>query len=656
MNDLRNKGSIRPINGKIHNLISSYTAGNILSVHQSISRPWQLLVLSAKTPAALDRISEDLLHRFREKPDLKINDVAFTLQAGRQLFPYRKSILCRNLQEAVYALENNDPRLIQKTEKKFKKPKVVFLLPDRGILAEQAKEIYQSEKVFREHFDQCAKLFKKTLGEDIREWLNQVNGDNNSECLLFAIEYALAQMWMAWGVKPSLFFGQGVGEFVGASLAGIYSLENTIKLLLNQESKDTVVPKTANIPLLADGITHGAFAPNEPTAMVELLREKSPIFLELGAPKVINELKQYNIENTANKLLLSTLPDPKEQQSGFQCLTDTVGKLYLADIKIDWKAFHKEQQVYRVALPTYSFEKQRYWFSDSFRTNNNAAHNSGNKPIIQQASVSPQNSFQNGAGQLNQPGQQIQNGFQSGAGQQNQPGQAIQNGFQNGAGQRNQPDQAIPQQQQVHPEVNQEALFQNIRCNEEKSGTVPQQVQQTLQTGIAATPSRQTEASQGAETISQTATEISQTTLCPVVGYLINTCEELLEISGIHEEDNLISLGGNSMFAMKLAANINKKFQTDISPHHLFSEPNIKALAKEIRRLSDIVPDLEPEAVQSVQSTAMDVFTTTDVPNSINGVAASEPLDQALEQKLEILESLTGEEIQKLLIRLESKR
>ena len=219
------------------------------------SRPLQLLVLSARTDTALDIMTENLARYLEENPETDLVDVAYTLHVGRKGFQQRRAVVCGEggAVAALWAARERDEAAGRS---------VVFLFPGLG---EQSVDmglgLYQTEPAFRVALDRCAELMRPELGVDLRELLyprgtdaaeavgadpkrlfgcSPVADDPASRRLqetrfaqpaLFALEYALAKLWMEWGIRPRAMVGYSVGEYVASCLSGVLSLEDALKLV-----------------------------------------------------------------------------------------------------------------------------------------------------------------------------------------------------------------------------------------------------------------------------------------------------------------------------------------------------------------------------------------------------------------------------------------
>ena len=200
----------------------------------------ELVVLSAKSPEALRQSAVNLAEYLRSHQQLKLADVAYTLQVGRKEFEHRQVVVGADGPQVVELLEAQvgSPRRAREKE-----PGVVFLLSGQGAQHEaMGRQLYEREGVFREQVDYCAQRLQGTLGLDLSRVLYGA-GELGQEKLeetwigqpaLFVVEYALAQMWMSWGIKPQAMLGHSLGEYVAACLAGVFSLEEALELVASR--------------------------------------------------------------------------------------------------------------------------------------------------------------------------------------------------------------------------------------------------------------------------------------------------------------------------------------------------------------------------------------------------------------------------------------
>ena len=207
------------------------------------SRPWQLLLLSAKSADALDQATEGLAEYLNGQPTRDLADVAYTLQVGRREFNHRRAIVCRDREDAIATLRNNhSKRALTGYQDRGSRP-VAFAFPGGGAqYPNMAVDLYRSEPIFREEVDRCVDLFLPRLGFDLRALLYPdeqraagINQDfertTTALPALFTIEYALARLWMSWGIIPQAMIGHSLGEYAAACLAEVLSLEDAVALV-----------------------------------------------------------------------------------------------------------------------------------------------------------------------------------------------------------------------------------------------------------------------------------------------------------------------------------------------------------------------------------------------------------------------------------------
>ncbi len=199
----------------------------------------QLLVLSARSEAALQQARANLAEHIGRHPEQRLADIAHTFQVGRRAFAHRAILLCHDSGEAAAALAAGK---IRTSHSRRKDPPVVFMFPGQGTqYPEMGRGLYDHEPEFRRHFDTCAEIVKPLVQADLREVLyprgdrcdkgaaeRQILATLLAQPALFAVEYATARLWMDWGVQPAAMVGHSVGEFVAATLAGVMSLADAL--------------------------------------------------------------------------------------------------------------------------------------------------------------------------------------------------------------------------------------------------------------------------------------------------------------------------------------------------------------------------------------------------------------------------------------------
>jgi acyl transferase domain-containing protein len=203
-------------------------------------RVLQLLPISARSIAALAAARRDLAEHLASSDQPALGDVAYTLQVGRAARDWRSFVVAGGRKEAA---EKLDSLAAAASTQARPSRSVVFMFPGEGAQpVGMPQTMYEQEPVFREHVDQCAEIVWARHGFDFRSCARpQQAGAREvaavpaqagvSHTALFAMQYALAQLWMSYGVTPSCFIGYGLGEYVGACLAGVFSLEDALHLV-----------------------------------------------------------------------------------------------------------------------------------------------------------------------------------------------------------------------------------------------------------------------------------------------------------------------------------------------------------------------------------------------------------------------------------------
>ncbi len=208
------------------------------------ARPWDLLVLSARSEAALDTLTERLAGHLERRADLELADVAHTLQQGRRALAWRRVVAARDHADAVAALRDPQRRLTAVAPEPAERP-VVFLLSGQGSqYPGMGRDLYREEPVFRREIDRCAAFLGPGLGTSLRQAVDppeetvalgeRLARTDLAQPVLFAVEYALARLWMEQGIAPAALMGHSLGEYVAACLAGVMTLEEGLALVVER--------------------------------------------------------------------------------------------------------------------------------------------------------------------------------------------------------------------------------------------------------------------------------------------------------------------------------------------------------------------------------------------------------------------------------------
>lgn len=235
----------------------------------------QLLVLSARSASALAIAEKQLAEHLAAHPQTNLADVAWTLSKGRKAFTHRTCVVAQHIEDAASALR--DGALATWTAQQ-PAPTIVFMFPGQGSqYAGMGRELYATEPAFRDALDECVEILRDELGFDLRERMFDDDADALRATALtqpatFAIEYALARLWMSAGIQPAAMIGHSVGEFVAAVLAGVMSLTDGARLVARRGRMMQALPSGSMLSVRLDATQLAARLP----ASLSLAAENSP--------------------------------------------------------------------------------------------------------------------------------------------------------------------------------------------------------------------------------------------------------------------------------------------------------------------------------------------------------------------------------------------
>jgi acyl transferase domain-containing protein len=441
----------------------------------SASRQSKLIVLSARTETALETYATNLSNYFSQHPDADVADVAYTLQRGRKRFTHRLALTCSTSEDACAKLEHAAQNYVDHDASSLS-----FMFTGQGSqYAGMAKGLYLHEPVFQECIDQCAEFLLPMLGRDVRDFINldpalkdQYQEDLRNTLFaqptLFVVEYTIAKLWMHWGMRPSAMIGHSLGEYVAACIAGVFSLEDALKLVSTRSRLMQSMPAGAMMavslaeaevralldtekfqldvaainapslcvvsgteveinslravleskslqgrllhtshafhsvmmePILAelgqliasiklqapqipyisnltgDWITdaqamspgywldHLRHAVRFADGLSTLLaKDQHTVLVEVGPGKTLTSLAKMLPSNEGNRVsYVASLPDAQATTPAHEFITQSLGQLWVAGLSVDWEAYYAEEQRLRLALPTYPFERSKFW-------------------------------------------------------------------------------------------------------------------------------------------------------------------------------------------------------------------------------------------------------------------------------------------------------
>ncbi|MEZ4867747.1 MAG: type I polyketide synthase [Caldilineaceae bacterium] len=454
-------------------------------IEQAMERPWHLLTLSAQTEQALFEQAKRYHAFLTAYPETDLANVCYTANVGRRHFAYRYALAAESaaqMGERLAALINGDqdPGCCQgHVPADQTAPPLAFLFTGQGSqYAGMGRDLYETQPIFRAALERCDKLLRRHLPYSLLDILypaspahaGLIDQTAYTQPALFALEYALAELWRAWGVEPDVVMGHSVGELVAACVAGVFSLEDGLKLiaargrlmqalppgemvsvLLDEERAQALIadmrdkvslaavngpesvvlsgepeaiqfivssletegikyqrltvshafhspmmepicedflavarqvhyapPRKTFISLVrGEPVTHEITNPNYwvrqlrqavyfQTGMARLCEQGVELFVEIGPQPVLLGLGRRCLPHPMGAWL-PTLRKPAASahltftQSNWAPLLESVGELYVRGVVLNWAGFDEAYTRRRLSLPTYPWQRQRYW-------------------------------------------------------------------------------------------------------------------------------------------------------------------------------------------------------------------------------------------------------------------------------------------------------
>jgi iturin family lipopeptide synthetase A len=247
-----------------HVILEEYRSVGGADLRPSKERP-HLVLLSAQSVGALEQMSHNLAAFLKRNPGIDLGDTAYTLQVGRRAFKYRQKLVCTTIDQAAEALSPPGSRQLRRETAGEGRP-VIFMFSGLGAqYVNMGRGLYDGQPVFRRRLDRCFEILQPLLGYDIKEILYpeqgggghdaalkaRLNRSETAQLLIFIFEYALAGLLMEWGIRPKAMIGYSFGEYTAAALAGVFSLEDALRLVVSRGKlvRQTVEGRMLSVPL-----------------------------------------------------------------------------------------------------------------------------------------------------------------------------------------------------------------------------------------------------------------------------------------------------------------------------------------------------------------------------------------------------------------------
>ncbi len=446
------------------------------TVHSQVERPLHLFTLSARSAKALKESARRFADRVASLPADSLADVCYTANVGRSHFSHRLAVPVESLASLPerlngFATEQEVPRLLSGQVRGKHKPAIAFLFTGQGSqYVGMGHQLYATQPTFRQALDRCAELLQPYLEQPLLSVLYPAEGQGSpldetayTQPALFAVEYALAELWRSWGLEPQAVMGHSIGEYVAGCEAGLFSLADGLKMVAargrlmqglsaagamavvfasearvaaavepyraevsiaalngpnnvvisgaqaavqavrqNLEAEDIVtrplvvshafhsplmepmlddfeaivrqvefhaprLPLVSNVTgqFLAEGQgtearywrQHIRSAVQFEASLQTLAAQGYRVFLEIGPNSVLSGMGKRCLPDGELKWLTSL----QKGKADWETLLGSLGELYVQGAPIDWTGFDQDYARRRIPLPTYPFERQRYW-------------------------------------------------------------------------------------------------------------------------------------------------------------------------------------------------------------------------------------------------------------------------------------------------------
>jgi acyl transferase domain-containing protein len=445
------------------------------SATNQVERPLHILTLSAKSENALKELAQSYEKFLANHPTESLADICFTANTGRSQFDYRLAVVADSTVElreqlSAFADGRESVGLISGKVTSRKRPKIAFLFTGQGCqYVGMGRQLYENQPTFRKTLDRCDEILRPYLEKPLLSVLypepgmsSPLNETAYTQPALFALEYALAKLWKSWGIEPAVAIGHSVGEYVAACVAGVFSLEDGLKLIaergrlmqalppggemvvvfadearvaaaiqpyapdvviaalngpecmvisgnseavrcvaesLRQEGIETkkvnvshafhsplmkpMLPTFERIALevsysspqigLISNVTGGIIKDEIATPNYWLSHVRKPVRFATSMETLHQEQFQVFVEIGPKPTLLGMgrrclpegvgiwLPSMRQGHSDWQQLLQSLGELYVRGGSIDWSSFDRDYSRGHLQLPTYPFQRQRYW-------------------------------------------------------------------------------------------------------------------------------------------------------------------------------------------------------------------------------------------------------------------------------------------------------
>jgi acyl transferase domain-containing protein/short-subunit dehydrogenase/acyl carrier protein len=371
-------------------------------------RPVHALALSARSPASLTSLARAYVKLLENATPIELPDICFSANTTRSQFEYRLAAvgsdalsIATDLSSFTSGTQSTGPYTGQTLSDTPGKVAWLFTGEAAGY-GTMARDLYQTQPVFKQAIDQCALILDQLLDISLVRILCESDFDRHkevsiSQSVLFSFDYALAQVWLSWGGRPDFLAGYGAGQFAAACIAEVFSIEHGFAILIaraklmqaesNQKTLAQFKELIAGIKLSAPRIplishSSGRLAgievtepgywlhlSNDPISFseaIEYLAQTSvKTYLEIGPSSDLLNLVRKHASFSDEIRCLASLD---ASTPPWETLTHGAAQLFVAGLPMDWLAFDMPFKRLKLALPTYPFDRKRYWTDAPHKT------------------------------------------------------------------------------------------------------------------------------------------------------------------------------------------------------------------------------------------------------------------------------------------------
>lgn len=286
-------------------------ASAITSITKEIKpHAWNLLALSAKNSTELVASCHQSIKYIQDNPKYSLQDICSRVNATNSNYDYRIAIVANDRESLLRKLAD---KAISSSIAPIKKPaKVAFLFTGQGSqYSKMGKLLYDTHPIFKMIIDDCATQLKETLAQPLLDVLfsnkhnHYLNQTQYTQPTLFILEYALAILWQQWGIKPDVVVGHSIGEITAATIAGVLSLKDGLRLITKRASLMQTLPQGGGmLAVRSDEQTVTNFIKlNHSAVNIAAINGPKQVVLS-GKKEHLNQIRDYFTKEGINSMML----------------------------------------------------------------------------------------------------------------------------------------------------------------------------------------------------------------------------------------------------------------------------------------------------------------------------------------------------------------